>query len=112
MVKAAGIAAMWRLGSRKVEAYRCQSAICIIHQEDAQLGSMLQGPRVSKGALGLVQVFQALAYLRHIANILETMSVPLDGLPVSPRLVHYEIEVAYEAIIVLTIRRVPQDIDY
>lgn len=68
MATARSFAVTRRLDSREIEAYRCQSAIRIIHQEDAQLGSMLQRAMVSTFALGLVQVSLALAYLRHIAT--------------------------------------------
>ena len=56
MAEAGGVVALWRLAIRKKEAYRCQSTIGVIYQEDAQLGSMLQRAVVSICALGLAQV--------------------------------------------------------
>lgn len=68
MATARSVAVVGRLEIRETEAYRCHCTIRIIHQENAQLGSMLQRTMVSTFALGLVQVSLALAYLRHIAT--------------------------------------------
>lgn len=68
MATARSVAVVGRLEIREIEAYRCQCAIRIIHQENAQLGSMLQRTIVSVFALGLVQFSRALAYLSHFAT--------------------------------------------